>query len=340
MTRLATPMTTTGSFPDPLLKNTMTNGKHLLDRMVYVRAVEETIAARYSDQQMRCPTHLSIGQEGVAVGVCEALRQDDWAVSTHRAHAHYLAKGGRLDPMIAEIHGKATGCSQGKGGSMHLVDMENGFLGSTAIVGNSIPLGVGAALSEQVKGTDRVAVVFLGDAATEEGAFHESANFAVVRNLPVLFVCENNRYSVYSPLSVRQPEGHDLHKFAEAYGLIARKGFGNHVGEVYETTLAAVEEMRAGKGPMFLEFDTYRWREHCGPNFDNDLGYRTVEEYEEWKALDPIQATIRDFAVSEDEVKAMQAGHQARIDEAFEKAIADPFPDAAEMFTQVYAEDL
>jgi len=305
--------------------------------MLRIRRVEETIAARYREQRMRCPTHLSIGQEAVAVGVCAALRRDDWAVSTHRAHAHYLAKGGDLHAMIAEIHGKATGCCRGKGGSMHLVDMSAGFLGSTAIVGNSIPLGVGAALGAQLRGEDRIGVVFMGDAALEEGAFHEAANFAVLRKLAVLFVCENNLYSVYSPLSVRQPEGRPLHAFAAGYGMSVAEGFGNDVRGVFASTRDAVAELREGRGPVFLEFSTYRWREHCGPNYDNDIGYRGEAEFMAWQAREPLAEARRAGGFTEAQCLDWDRGVQTEIDAVFARALADPFPDAHEMATQVYA---
>ena len=191
----------------------------LLERMLLVRRVEEAIARHYPLQKMRCPVHLSIGQEAAAVGIAHALTSRDQAVSTHRSHAHYLAKGGDLDALIAELHGKATGCCGGRGGSMHLSDLDAGFLASTAIVGNSIPVGVGMALAQQLRQSGDLTCVFLGDGATEEGVFFESANFAAVRKLPVLFACENNLYSVYSPLSKRQPAGRSLTAFASAIGL-------------------------------------------------------------------------------------------------------------------------
>ena len=185
-------------------------------RMCRIRLTEETIAKRYSEQKMRCPTHLSIGQEGVASGVCANLTNEDIVLSTHRAHAHYIAKGGSLDSMIAEIYGKATGCSKGKGGSMHLIDKSCGFFGSTAIVGNTIPVATGVALSLQLRNTECLSCVFFGDGSVEEGAFYEAVNFAALKNLPILFVCENNLYSVYSSLNVRQPKGREIYKMVKS----------------------------------------------------------------------------------------------------------------------------
>lgn len=314
--------------------------RELLFQMKRIRHVEEEIAARYHEGKMRCPTHLSIGQEAVASAVGLSLRPDDFAVSTHRAHAHYLSKGGNLRAMIAEIYGKATGCSRGRGGSMHLIDLSAGFAGSTAIVGNSIPIGVGLALSAKLHGTEQLSCVFLGDGAIEEGVFYESANFAVVKQLPVLFLCENNFYSVYSPLRVRQPVARKIHELAAAIGLTVAHADGNNVESVYEIAFAAVERIRKGNGPQFLEYVTYRWREHCGPNYDNDIGYRTEAEFLEWKARDPIvlyeDLLLSSGRMSREDVDAMQARIAAEVNEAFEFAESSPFPETSEAFLNVY----
>ena len=312
----------------------------LFQCMKLIRFVEETIARRYSEQKMRCPTHLSIGQEAVAAGVCLALNRDDQVFGTHRPHAHYIAKGGDIKAMIAEIHGKATGCSSGKGGSMHLVDLSVGFMGSTSIVGNTVPLGVGAAMANQLHNNGKVCCVFFGDAVIEEGVFHESVNFAVLKKLPVLFVCENNLYSVYSPLKVRQPEGREIWKFASAYGIPSEHGDGNNAVEVFKKTENALEHIRRGDGPYFLEFATYRWREHCGPNFDNDIGYRTEEEYHTWKEQDPIplleSQLLAQGVINKAGIGEMEKTIQTEVDEAFEFAGNSPFPDPEEAFKGLY----
>ena len=206
--------------------------KQLLFQMRRIRHVEMEIAKRYGEGKMRCPTHLSIGQEAVSAAVGLALERSDLAVSGHRAHAHYLAKGGSLPAMVAEIYGKIGGCSRGKGGSMHLIDESVGFMGSTAIVAGTIPVGVGLAYGMKCQGTDQVSCVFHGDAAVEAGVFFESVNFAAIKKLPVLFICENNLYSVYSPLSVRQPKGRSIAKMAEGLGIKTASGDGNDVVEV------------------------------------------------------------------------------------------------------------
>ena len=251
----------------------------LYESMLRIRLIEESIAERYSEEKMRCPTHLSIGQEAISVGVCSNLSKEDTVLSTHRAHAHYLAKGGCLKSMLAEIYGKVTGCSKGMGGSMHLIDKSVGFLGSTAIVGNTIPIAVGLALSVKIKKIKKISCVFFGDGAIEEGAFYESINFAIIHKLPVLFICENNFYSVYSGLEVRQPKGRKIHEMVNAIGIETSYGDGNNVEEVAEQVKVSKDNILKGNGPQFIEFETYRWREHCGPNYDNDLGYRDEEEF-------------------------------------------------------------
>ena len=261
----------------------------LFESMLRIRLVEESIANKYSEQKMRCPTHLSIGQEAIAVGVCANLTLQDQVLSTHRAHAHYLAKGGCLNSMMAEIYGKVSGCSKGMGGSMHLIDTSVGFMGSTAIVGNTIPVAVGLALEKKLTRKKSIACVFFGDGATEEGAFYESVNFAIIHSLPILFICENNLYSVYSGLEVRQPVDRKIHKMVRAMGISAQHGNGNDVEEVARKVKHAKTMILKSGGPQFLEFDTYRWREHCGPNFDNNIGYREESEFLKWKKKDPLK---------------------------------------------------
>jgi len=303
--------------------------------------VEERIAELYAEQEMRCPVHLCNGQEAVAVGVSAALRRDDYVLSAHRAHGHFLAKGGNLRAFVAELYGRATGCCQGRGGSMHLIDLAAGFLCAVPIVGSTISIAVGAALGFSMRGEQRVVALYLGDGATEEGVFHESLNFAALKNLPVVFVCENNHFSVYSPLSVRQPEGREIIKLAEGHGIESHQADGNDASAVYRLTFAAVAKARAGRGPSFLEFETYRWREHCGPNYDNDLGYRTIEEFEQWRLRCPVATTRerllarRILTQSEDE--QFQAKIAAEIDDAVRFAKESPFPEPATLTEGVFA---
>ncbi len=317
-----------------------TTAKSLLYSMKRIRAVEETIAKRYGEGKMRCPTHLCTGQEAVAAGVGAALRKDDFVVSTHRAHGHYLTKGGNLNRMMAEIYGKATGCSSGKGGSMHLIDESVGFMGSTSIVGGTIPVGTGIGFSISLHGTDQVSCVFLGDGATEEGVFYESINFAALKKLPVLYICENNLYSVYSPLGVRQPAGRNIFEMVRCLGVQSESGDGNDVLDVYTKVSNAVKSIRTGNGPYFLEFATYRWREHCGPNFDNDIGYRTEDEYLQWKTKDPIvslEATmLQNQTITGGEIVQMDEQLTSEVTSACEFAETSPFPSPAEVSSHLF----
>jgi TPP-dependent pyruvate/acetoin dehydrogenase alpha subunit len=303
--------------------------------MLRIRLIEESIADKYSEQEMRCPVHLSIGQEAPAVGVCYALNNSDWVFSGHRSHAHYLAKGGDLKKMLAEIYGKATGCCGGKGGSMHLTDQEAGFIGATPIVGSTVPIAAGAALTSQIRKEKRVVVIFLGDGAMETGVVHETLNFAVLKQIPLLFVCENNLYSVCSPLSVRQPANRTLSHLAAGHGMRTLHANGNDAEAIALITEEACEEIRKGSGPVFLELPTYRWREHCGPNFDNDIGYRTKEEYLEWIKKDPVELLAPRIHVNK--IKIIEEQILEEIEDAFNFAKSSPFPDVNTASQKVYA---
>ncbi|AYA66497.1 thiamine pyrophosphate-dependent dehydrogenase E1 component subunit alpha [Alteromonas sp. RKMC-009] len=309
--------------------------------MLRIRMVEEAIAHHYSEQKMRCPTHLSIGQEACAVGVSAMLTKDDKAFSSHRAHAHYLAKGGDLNKLIAELYGKATGCTGGRGGSMHLSDLDAGFVASTAIVANSIPVATGQALHQQLQRQNNLTVAYFGDGATEEGAFYESVNFAAVRKLPILYVCENNQYSVYSGLRCRQPQGRSITGMSKSMGLFALEGDGHNLESVLQIAEQAVKWIRDGNGPALIELHTYRYREHCGPNFDDDLGYRPAGEMASWQAKDPLlqlEATFANEANWAATKAAMVSEIEAQIEAAFTAAEQAPFPNPEHNELYVYAE--
>jgi pyruvate dehydrogenase E1 component alpha subunit len=226
---------------------------------------------------------------------------------------------------------------------MHLVDLSVNVLGTTPIVGSSLPVAVGTAFATAMRGRDEVSVVFFGEGATEEGVFSESINFAALKSLPVIFVCENNFYSVYSPLSVRQPAARDRLAIARAHGIATGAGDGNDVEHVYRTTKAAVDAVRAGHGPYYLEFETYRFREHCGPNFDNNIGYRTEEEFLEWRARCPVETYQRRLAselgLPASELTGIREALTVEINDAFELAKNSPWPDPAQAFANVYAEE-
>lgn len=224
-----------------------------------IRKIEEEIAKRYSEQNMRCPVHLSVGQEWAAVALCKPLDKDDLLVSTHRSHAHYLAKGGDLNRFIAELYGKEIGCSGGHGGSMHLTDWECGFVASTSIVGGTIPIGVGLAFAKKMRGESGIAVSCFGDAATEEGVFFESLNFATLHNLPVIFFVENNGFSCDTPSRDRRLKL-DLEGFAKSHGAAYA-----HLDSVDDIILKVSEFKEYAYGPMIMEVPVYRECEHCGP---------------------------------------------------------------------------
>ena len=311
--------------------------------MKRIRSVEEKIADVYPENEIRCPTHLSIGQEAVPASISQCLSKSDFAVSTHRGHAHYLAKGGDLNSMIAELYGKSTGCSKGKGGSMHLIDTNCGFMGTSAIVGNSIPLGVGLGLSISLKKTQNLSCIFLGDGAIEEGVFYESLNFAVLKNLPILFICENNLYSVYSPLEVRQPQNRSITSIASSIGSKVAKCDGNDAIKSYFLLENVVKKIKEEGGPWFLEFETYRWREHCGYNYDNNIGYRTEEEFQYWKKRDPILLIEKEMSdlvgtkLFKKSIFEINKQIDMEINYAFKKAKDDPFPEKGEAFEGIYA---
>jgi pyruvate dehydrogenase E1 component alpha subunit len=224
---------------------------------------------------------------------------------------------------------------------MHLIDLEAGYLGSTPIVGGTIPIAAGTAFASWMRGEGRVSVVFFGEAAIEEGIFHEAANFAALKKLPIVFVCENNLYSVYSSLSVRQPEGRPVYKVAEGLGLKSRQGDGNEALEVFRLAEEAVQNAKEGKGPTFLEFMTYRWREHCGPYYDNDLGYRTPREFEEWKSRCPIERVknrlLKEGALNPQELDRLVQRIEIEIQEAILFAETSPFPDPEVLQEHIYA---
>ena len=264
---------------------------NLFEQLVKIRAVEELLAERYPQQEMRTPVHFGIGQEAVAVGVCALLSKSDAVYSHHRCHNHYLACGGGVFELAAELFGREEGCSRGRGGSVHLTARDKGFIASSAILGQGISAATGSALAFQLDEKQAVAVSFFGDAACEEGVFYESLNFSSIHKLPVLFVCENNLYSTESPLTYRQPNGSSLCDRAEALKIRSIKVDGCNVEEVYEATKIALLHLKNGGGPVFMECMTYRWREHVGPAYDHEVGriYRLESELRLWMDKCPVK---------------------------------------------------
>jgi len=307
--------------------------------MLRIRLTEEKIAELYSEQEMRCPVHLSIGQEATAVGVCAHLKKKDVVLSAHRAHAHYLAKGGDLKAMIAELYGKETGCAMGKGGSMHLIDLKAGFFAAVPIVGSTIPIATGVAWAFKMKKKDNIVVVFLGDGATEEGVFSEALDFASLKDVPIIFVCENNFYSVYSNLEVRQAKGREITKIAESHGVKSHKGNGNDILEVYNITETTINYVKNDKKPALIEFETFRWLEHCGPNWDDNLGYRRKGELQKWMDACPIknfEKILIGNELDKNKIKELKEKISKEIDEAFDFAKKSPFPSIELLNLHIY----
>ena len=305
--------------------------KNLFKKIYKIRSVENKISQIYKQQEIRCPVHLSIGQEAVAAGVCEALTKNDEIISTHRSHAHYLAKGGNLKSMIAELYGKETGCAKGLGGSMHLQDVSAGIVGSVPIVGSTIPIGVGMSFYSNyfLKNNKNIIVIFFGEGATEEGVFHECINFVSLHNLPILFVCENNFYSVYTRLKKRQSSKRNIKKIVESNGIESFSSLGNDVFKVYSLAKKCVKKIRKDKKPIFLEFKTYRWLEHCGPNWDNNLNYRPKGELTKWLKRCPLKKLKDKISTNSNKLKILSNLEEQinnEITHAFNFAKTSQFP--------------
>lgn len=306
--------------------------------MLRIRVFEERVAALIETKEIRTPCHLCIGQEAIAAGVCAALRRDDYVWGGHRSHGHYLAKGGDLRAMMAEIYGKATGCSKGRGGSMHLVAPEVGILGTVPLVAATIPLAVGAGLASKLRGDHRVSVSFFGDGAVEEGHFHESVNLAALYRLPIVFVCENNFYASHLSLLERRAED-NIYKLAEANGIPGIRVDGNDVITVYNATMEAVNRARLGKGPSLLECRTYRWRGHVGPSWDMDVGVKRKDELKDWLSKDPIarlHSRLIELGVSEKEFDHAEQEVRTEVEKTVLFARESPYPEKGELFNHLF----
>jgi pyruvate dehydrogenase E1 component alpha subunit len=307
--------------------------------MLRIRRFEEKVARLISLNEIICPCHLYIGQEAVAAGVCANLRQDDWVFSTHRSHGHYIAKGGGLKGLMAELYGKADGCSGGYGGSMHLAAPEIGLPGSSAIVAGTVPLAAGAALAFSLQKKDSVAVAFFGDGAVDEGVWYETLNFASLKKLPVIFICENNLYSTHMPLSACLADT-AIAKKAAAFGMPGVCIDGNNAFEVYNTTQKAVADARRGKGPALIECLTYRWLGHVGPNDDLDKGLRGKKEVRAWMRKDPVNRLetelLKQRVISPDYKDKLAREIDAEIAAAYAFAQAAPYPDVKQAVGRVF----
>lgn len=325
--------------PKKLLQPVDAMNQEKIYRSLYlIRRAEEEIVRIYPTDKIKSPVHLSIGQEAVSVGVCEALQVGDIVFGTYRSHAIYLAQTGDLKGFFAELYGKATGCSKGKGGSMHLANVARGMMGTSAVVATTIPQAVGYAYAVKQRGERTVVAVFMGDGATEEGVFHESMNFAAIKNLPIIFICENNLYAIHTHQHKRQHLA-EIGGIVRAHGIPAERIDNNDTAAIYARVSSAAADIRANHGgPVFIECMTCRWKEHVGPGDDFSLGYRSLDDVQKWKDRDEVRVIG----------EKIPAGRRARIEADVEKEIQaaiqfaeeSPFPEATELYTDVLKESV
>jgi len=312
---------------------------HLYQVMLTIRRFEERVIIDYQSGAIPGIVHSYIGQEAVATGVCTNLRLDDRIVSNHRGHGHCIAKGADLNRMMAEIYGRKTGYCKGKGGSMHIADFSIGMLGANGIVAGGLPIAAGAALAAQLDVSDRVVVLFFGDGATNEGEFHEVLNLASIWKLPLIFACENNGYSVNTPVKYATGLEHVSKRATGGYGIPSVIIDGNDVAAVYETTKKAVTGVRAGEGPVFLEFMTYRWRGHYEAPGLPDL--RPVDELEAWKKKCPVlrfeRVLLKNDIISRQALEEINGQVMQQIEDAVSYAIASPFPAPEDALKDVFS---
>jgi len=310
--------------------------------MIKIRLVEESFVEPIVKGEIKTPCHLYTGEEAIATGVCATLNLDDRVFGNHRSHGHYLAKGGSLKKMVAEIYSRKTGCAKGRGGSMHLCAPDVGMMGAAPIVGGTISLAVGSALASKIKKDKRVTVSFFGDGATGEGVLYESLNFASLKKLSIIFACENNLYSTHMPINECRPDS-DIYKIALPFDIKSFRVDGNDVLKVYEIAKKSVEMCRSGKGPVFIEFLTYRLRGHVGPD-DNIQGTHTdirpKSEIEKWRKKDPLKKfekyLIKNKIIAEQELKSIKKEIEKEVITAHNFAKNSPYPKKSELTKYVF----
>ncbi len=318
--------------------------RNLYQTMVKIRLCEESFVEPILKGEIKCPVHLYTGEEAIATGVCSALTKDDYIFGNHRSHGHYIACGGNIDELVAEVYGKETGCSKGRGGSMHLCAPEVGMMGGAPIVAGTISLATGAALSIKIRKENRVAVSFFGDGATGEGVLYESLNFAALKKLPIIFACENNFYSTHLPILECRPQN-NIFEIAKPFGIKTFRVDGNNILEVYEVAKKTVRLCRTGKGPVFIEFITYRLRGHVGSD-DNIQGLHTdirpQEEIEKWRKKDPIinfeKYLIQNKILKENDLKKIKQIIEIQIVDAHSFAKKSLYPPKKELTKYVFKE--
>lgn len=320
----------------------MRNLFELYSAMRRIRLVEKEIADNYNNEirEMHTPIHLCDGEEAIAVGICENLNPDDMIFSNHRCHGHYLAKGGDLDALIAELHNKETGCCKGKGGSMHLCDLEHGIMLTSAIVAGNVSIATGYAMGQKTRKLSGISVVFLGDGASEEGSVYESISYAVQKCLPILFICENNKVAISTPFHLREPKDNVKVKFESIIPSYVVDG--NDVEETHKVSAEIINRIRGGEGPFFLECETYRLRAHSNVGNGVDGKYRSEDEFVYAKQHDPLiiarDRLIEQFDVTEVQLFRVDQDIRLEIESAFLKAKEARLPIANDLLTDVFVE--
>lgn len=311
-----------------------------LKAMTIIRIVEEIIGENVKNNLIKCPCHLSIGQEAIPVAISKYLNNNDFIFGNHRSHGHYLAAGGSSYELFAEVLGKATGCARGMGGSMHITSVQNGFVGSVPIVSGTVPIAVGAGLSAQMNGEKQISVSYFGDGTTEEGVFHESLNLASKFKLPVLFVCENNLFSSHLHISERQPYSSVL-RFGDANGIKGKRVDGNNIVAISSCVKKAIENVRNGNGPFLLEAVTYRFRGHVGHDENIDVGLQRKSDLALWKKRDPIKRTMNGLLkknlIKETKYLEFCKDVNKRLMKEWDQAKKDPFPKLSQLIESTYA---
>ena len=308
--------------------------------MLRIRKFEEKLIELKAGGSIPGVLHLYIGEEATATGVCAAIRPDDYITSTHRGHGHCIAKGGDISRMMAELFGRTTGYCCGKGGSMHIANINLGILGANGIVAASMPIAAGAGLSIKMRGTDQVVACFFGDGGANQGAFHESLNMAAIWKLPVIYVCENNLYAI-SVSQSRSSSIKDVYLRKDSYGIEGCMVDGNDLMAVYEATYDAAQRARNGEGPTLIECKTYRWRGHYEGEADRTYTYRTAKEAEEWKKKCPIERfrkkLLRESNIGKQGLEKIDQDIQKEIQAAIDFAESSPFPEPEDALKGLYA---
>jgi TPP-dependent pyruvate/acetoin dehydrogenase alpha subunit len=312
----------------------------MLRKMILIRKAEEKLSEHVESGKIKCPCHLGIGQEAIGVAVSLVMRKSDRAFGAHRSHSHYLALNENTFSLFAEVLGRYDGCSHGMGGSMHIVDNENGFKGSVPIVGATIPIATGAGLAAKMDKTGDISISYFGDGACEEGVLHESLNMASIMNLPVLYVCENNLFASHLHIDLRQPSN-TTSRFARAHHINHSTVDGNDIVAMYKLLKSEVGSMRSSNTPYYLEAFTYRWKGHVGHRDDIDVGVKRGAQLDAWKKRDPIKrladSLIHECVITESEYHNLNIEIQNKINTDWEKAELASFPQNEFLITQVYS---